>query len=270
MEKKQHPLDEWVGKKLRDHEVIPREAAWEKLQARLPQSPESRKRPLWGYWAVAASVAALVLAGVWIGQRGEEPKQGATLADAPATAQPPTRRVPGLIDEVPGPEPASGNLVVPQELAARPTQGARAEQYPLAKPGERAGTESLANRQPRVEVEPTQPGGTESMVPTIPAVVPQVAQAQRVPAEQPRAGEVTASVFVVHVTEPPVLAQALEVPPAVQDAAVALTETGKPKKGKFFNRMVKNLQHLKQGEWKEAGLDANGLLARAEEKLLHK
>jgi hypothetical protein len=266
MEKKENPIDRLFAQKLRDHEIKPRDAAWEKLQVRLPQATGRRTRPLWGYLAVAASVAALVLAGVWLG-RDELPDTGGTEI---AQTTPPVRRAqPTPTETVPAPpandtatktvETGAPERVAPAPQVAQqrvPTRSAEAERYPAGR------------RQPGAGVPVIQPA--PESVPVLSQPQPQLAQTEKKPEEAPKSAAATPTVFVMHVTEPPLLAEAAPTSPTIQENQVAQAEPAQPKKGKFLNRVVKNLKHLKQGEWKEAGLDAGGLLARAEEKILRK
>lgn len=264
MEKKQHPLDRLFGEKLRDHEVTP--PAWEKIQSRLPPPAAPRTRPLWVRWAVAASVAALIGAGFWIGQ-GYLPAPGQSeLADESSLGKSPTQPLTSSNDTA-LPTARVASTPGPQKLDLANVERRQLNRYPSVGKNKNSSTQVPGVRQPSSNPESIRPVSPETPVPIEPSAPPQqLALLEKTPTAPAKVPETTASVFVLHVTEPPVLVEALGQP---EEQGTPL-ETGKPKKGKFLNRMVKNLKHLKQGEWKEAGLDANGLLARAEDKLLHK
>jgi hypothetical protein len=58
-------IDKIFAEKLDNHEITPREQAWEKLQNKLNQNKDSKKAiPLWRRHAIAASVATILMVGI--------------------------------------------------------------------------------------------------------------------------------------------------------------------------------------------------------------
>lgn len=72
-------LDEFFKEKLDQHSVKPSALAWERLENQLPQKPESNKG-IW--WAIAASISLLLMAGFLFWPKPENISQENLVAEA--------------------------------------------------------------------------------------------------------------------------------------------------------------------------------------------
>jgi outer membrane biosynthesis protein TonB len=71
-------LDEFFKEKLDQHSVTPSALAWERLENQLPQKPESNKG-IW--WAIAASISLLLMAGFLYWPKSENISQENLMAE---------------------------------------------------------------------------------------------------------------------------------------------------------------------------------------------
>ncbi|MFT4033635.1 MAG: hypothetical protein QM669_14540 [Siphonobacter sp.] len=110
--------------------------------------------------------------------------------------------------------------------------------------------------------------GNEVIKPVEIAAIPTPDKQQEIkpviPVEQnlakPNAPVVTSEkVFIVNVTD-------MNTPEIQADTQAALPR----KKGKFFSRLVKSINHIQNGEWKEVGLNGKEILAKAEDTIFKK
>jgi hypothetical protein len=254
---KKHPIDQFFAEKLRNQEVTPRPAAWERLQERLPGT-ETRRQLRWGYWAAAASVAALVLAGTWLWFPRES--EGPGLPRRPELAQ---QKVPAASRKeppAPVPVPPSGRSAEEENAAEAPLTTEYLANTPPRLRERATSPEPRAARQARPEAEVSQVARTLEEVPAATPVA--VAQTEAKPRVEAPATP-TAQVFILHVTEPVLLAQGEESVPAASVEMPSVPSV----KPKFMNRLVKRVKLIKQGDFREAGLDPGLLLARAEDKV---
>lgn len=253
-----HPLDRRFGRALRQHEQTPRPEAWKRLEARMGREETRRFVPFWAY-GVAASVALLLLAGIWWVRQPDD--SGENQPQLAATQKPAV--------EKPAPQPVKPEPTVSEKASAPvlPADAPHVAQHTTPKSAASAPkTETPRKfRQPEV----------------VPVVKPELnveASMQVAKAEQAQPSQPTEA-------PKPALAQITPPAPAVEPAKAAPTTlvvtlantdfdekpaTDQPRKRNRLGRLLRQLDNAKHGDrvdWNEVGINPPGLLARAEEKI---
>jgi hypothetical protein len=256
MNHEQHPLDRRFGQALRRHEQTPRPEAWKRLEARLGREEARRLVPFWAY-GVAASVALLLLAGVWWLRQpepaGEDQSQVAVAAPKEPVGKTPAVRTPVIPRE--GRSEKKMEPVLPAEA---PRMAQRTSAKPAAKP--------LI-----FEKKPVTPQPEAAPVVKTEALLQVATVEPAQPSGLPKEPQTT-------VTPPSPAAPAVESAKTVPTTLVVTLantdfddkETSQPRKRSRFGRILRQLKNAKEGErvdWNEVGFNPNALLARAEAKL---
>lgn len=260
MTNEQHPLDRRFGRALRQHEQAPRPEAWKRLEARLGREEQTRRIvPFWAY-GVAASVALLLLAGIWWIRQPEgsgQTQPELAQRQKPAVEQPASQSLksePSVSEKIIAPTLSDEAPQVAQRTTRKATvRPAQTEKPPL----------------------PRQPEAAPVVKPEQVLEAPvQVATAEPVQPSQLTEDSKTVQPTLAQITSP--TAEPTKSAPTTLVVTLANTEFDeKPgaelaRKRSRLGRILRQLNNAKQGErvdWKEVGINPPALMARAEEKI---
>lgn len=233
-----HPLDDFFARGLNDHSLPPQRANWAEMQKRMHRT--QTRKPVWGWYAVAASVAVVLMAG-WLYWRSENTVQPADKLIA-QSAEPDRLKTNEPLGkpmaEIAVPTPAPG--VIPVGGAAVKRQEAMDEP-------------SVPEKIDEVIIAEAQPQPEASMLSApMPDVPPQL-----MTSEKTAATPVERKLVVQF--EPVIVAQQVESEPAL------IEETGETtaKKRVRLGRLLRQMRKGEQIDWQEAGLAPDNLLAKA-------
>lgn len=237
-----NPIDDLFAKGLNTYEQAPSPRAFDAISTRLQPAKRKPLVPLWGRYAVAASVLLAAVSFWWINSD--------TLPAQNTIAKKTEVKSPVYVS----PEKPSDKTI--------PTNVPSKKAPSIAPPFVSEHTAQTAkNLQRPVTIQVIQP--EKAIVPT-PIVLPPVQEAVAQTPLQTVPQTVTPEVVV---PEPSVVAKI----PTEQTFTVAVLEeteptpdVSTPKKEKLFKRLLKGVQTIREGEWEEAGLDRRSLLAKAE------
>ncbi|MFN8353295.1 MAG: hypothetical protein U0Y10_02525 [Spirosomataceae bacterium] len=274
MEKK-HPIDNLFSERLHNYERQPSAAAWQKLQGRL-ESKKSRRIGGWMIYTIAASVALLLVAGLWISNQNDEAPQVAQVKNQGKTLVPKAPK--SAVPIVPN------STLTPQQSIAinRSTIKVQSKQVPQ-KPTI-ATSEAIA-KNTAINAVPPMPKQGQDVTPTIEKTMNQsIAQEIRPTPPMPK---VTMSEEKAKPTlaETPILAKAeptkentinTTLVVNIGENTQSVTEltndnNANAKKNSRIARIFKQLKKAKEGEkvdWDEVGFNPNRLIAKADE-LVH-
>lgn len=260
MKNEQHPLDRRFGQALRRHEQTPRPEAWKRLEARMGREEQTQRIvPFWAY-GVAASVALLLLAGIWWVRQPEgsgQPQPELAENRQPAVEKPASQPL--------KPEPTGSEKTVAPTLPVEAPQVAR---HTPRKP-------TVQRTKMETPHSPRQPEAAPVVTPGQVVEAPvQVAKAEPAQPSQPSEAPNAAQPTLAQVTSP--AAEPTKATPTTLVVTLANTEfdekpgAEQPRKRNRLGRILRQLNNAKQGErvdWREVGINPPALLARAEEKL---
>lgn len=262
MNNKQHPLDRRFGQALRRHEQAPRPEAWKRLEARMGREEDTRRIvPFWAY-GVAASVALLLLAGIWWSRRPDGP--GEPQPQLATTQKPAVEK--SILPPV-TPEPAvSAKTTAPALPAEAPQVAQRTAPKPAA-PSPKAEAPRPIQR----------PEAAPAVQPALKVEAPvHVAKADPTQPSQPTEAPNAAPPALAQVAPPAPVVEPANAAPTTLVVTLANTEFDEkpgaepsPKRGRL-GRILRQLSNAKHGDrvdWNEVGINPPALLARAEEKL---
>ncbi len=252
-----HPIDRRFGQALRQHETAPRPEAWHRLERKLGREEPRRLVPFWAY-GVAASVALLLLAGLWWLR---QPDATAEVRNQVAVQTKPI-------------QPSGSKPLTPKAPASEkitdstlPTAAPRLAQRTSSKPVKPLSAETQSA--------PRQPEAVPVVKPELKLEAPvQVAATERPePAnvvEEPKATQPTAAQVTTPAPEPAKLAPTTLVVTLKNTDFDEKPTDEQPRKRNRLGRILRQLGNAKNGDrvdWNEVGFNPNTLLARAEEKL---
>ena len=259
MNNEQHPLDRRFGRALRQHEQAPRPEAWKRLEARLGREEQTRRIvPFWAY-GVAASVALLLLAGVWWIRQPEgsgQTQPELAQRQKPAVEQPASQSLKS--------EPSvSEKIIAPTLSDEAPQVAQRTTRKATVRPVQ---TEELPL--------PRQPEATPVVKPEqvleAPVLMAKAEPVQPSPTEAPKAVQPTLAQVMAPAAEPTKAAPTTLVVTLANTDFDEKSGADQPRKRNRLGRILRQLNNAKQGErvdWNEVGINPPSLMARAEEKI---
>lgn len=248
--KNQENIDKFFAEKLQQYERQPRAAAWEKLQTRL-EKQESKIIPLWWKFASAASVALLLVSGVYWLNTSEN-----TVEDKFASVEKSNPKVKKSFAEVTKPSEEVQSLASIQDIEKLRIETVSSKHNEKVIVPKRTKLEKvLTNRNEEVILSKN--------------ITPQ-------PITKPTLETNTIVLVVENIQKPTVKPEketiVLNLIETQSDAVAettALNEAGDRKQSKF-NKIWQQLKRAKNGEnvdWKEVGFKPQKLIARADAKI---